>query len=111
MVDDTRVRHAIHHTIRPHSHGDHHLPTLLSRVFAPAEECQDPGEIDASHDGRKYDGVNSQASPAWGHFDATWQVQIEATAGRPLRHAFFYRNGRVAISRANARPRPKSSES
>jgi len=21
---------------------DHHLPTLLSRIFAPAEECQDP---------------------------------------------------------------------
>ena len=22
--------------------GDYHLPTLFSRVFAPAEECQDP---------------------------------------------------------------------
>lgn len=37
----TRVS-AIHHINCPHNHGDYHLPTLLSRVFAPAEECQDP---------------------------------------------------------------------
>src|ERR1700751_6366062 len=76
MADDMRRMRA-RRPPNSSTQGDHHLPTLLSRVFAPAQECQCPAHyynqtnrkqrriavLGVKHEQRRDDEAAHQQSP------------------------------------------------